>query len=162
MKIGELTGGQAIQEGSDVLKKKTSVGSSEFQDLLTEELNTKTGSEKDSGIALEGIDPMNIPVSMYPQWNGSVHADNTVGGGMTAEAVLSLSANLDAIERSIGDSKGNLKTIDRMLESLSREAEGFEKNIASLSDEHPLRQLGEQLSVLAYVESVKWKRGDYS
>jgi len=158
MKVREITEGQTIQEGLDVSKKKASVGSKGFQDLLVEELNTTTGSEKDDGMALQGIGPMNVPVSMYSHLNGSFDDHDR---GMTTEAIQSLSENLDDIERSIGDGKANLETVDKMIERLSREAEGFRESVDGLPAEHPLRQAGDQLSVLAYVESVKWRRGDY-
>ena len=160
MKIRELTEGQAIQEGRDVSKKKTSVGSKDFQALLVEELNTKTGSEEDDRMALQSIGSMNVPVSMYPQLSGPFdsYGEDTE---MTTQAVQALSGSLEDIERAIGEGKGSLETVNKMIEKLSEEAEGFKESVDLLPAEHPLKQAGDQLSVLAYVESVKWKRGDY-
>lgn len=162
MKVQELTGGPAIQKGSDVAREKASVKSNAFQDLLTEELDRKTDLEKDEGISLGGAGVMNAPVGMYSESSAAIYAykgDDDMG--MTTDAIHSLSGGLDVIDRSIGSGDASLKTVGEMIERLSQEAEGFRKGVDRLPSDHPLRQLSDQVGVLAYVESVKWKRGDY-
>lgn len=161
MRVGELTGGQAVQKGSDVSREKTSVKSSDFSNLLAEELDKKIETDKNDGMTLEASVPMNI-VQRYPELSS---ASLSLGGGndplVARNAVDRLSGSLDDIEHSIGHGKASLKTVGEMIEKLSQEAQSLQKEVGRLPSDHPLRQVGDQLNVLAYVESVKWKRGDY-
>jgi hypothetical protein len=35
------------------------------------------------------------------------------------------------------------------------------ESLKELPEEHPLRRIADELNILTYVESVKWRRGDY-
>lgn len=163
MKINELGAGQAIQKEQEISRKKAPAASRDFQDLLTQELDTKTDGAKDNGMALEGMGPVNGSLSIYPQISSAV-SDSTKDSATSVEGLAagSLSGSLGDIERSIGGGKASLKVVDGTIEKLSEQADSFQKSVGGLPADHPLREVGDQLSSLAYVESVKWKRGDYT
>ena len=162
MKIQELVGGQTIQKGSGVPGEKASAKSNEFQELLIEELARKTDTEKDEGVTPGSTGPVNAPVTIYTESSTSIYARNGNDClAMPTDAVDSLSGGLEAIDRAMGSGSASLKMMGRMIEKLSLEAEGFRKDVNQLSADHPLKELSDQIGVLAYVESVKWKRGDY-
>jgi len=161
MKVDELTGGQTIRKELDVSREKRPVKSNQFQDLLVEELDAKIGSGKDDGMAPVGVGSMNVPVGFYPGLKGAIEIPQDDGPRYTAVAVQSLEGSLDDLGRSLGDGKAGLKTVDRTIQNLSHEAGNLQKSVDQLPADHPMRQLSNELSVLAYVESVKWKRGDY-
>jgi hypothetical protein len=53
------------------------------------------------------------------------------------------------------------RKVDDAISLLSAEADKMQNNVTRLPDDHPLRQIAAETSVLATVESMKWKRGDY-
>jgi hypothetical protein len=78
-------------------------------------------------------------------------------------------------EPSIEDAIGSLKHLETMLnkpmlnslsagksiEAIEEAAEKLQQGVQSLPAGHPVRQIADELKVLAHVESVKWNRGDY-
>jgi hypothetical protein len=51
--------------------------------------------------------------------------------------------------------------IEEALNSLQRESERLSSLAEGVPPGNPLLQLEQDLSVLSYVESIKWQRGDY-
>lgn len=161
MKIGELTRGEAIGKDLDVPKTRKSVKSEEFQNLLVEELGAKMESGANCGRVSEFAGPGNMPVALYPGLNTFRAGEELSGSRGASGAVHTLSRGLGEIHGAISEGKTSPRELEKMLTKLTREAEDFENSVGGLSSDHPLRQVSEQLNVLAYVESVKWKRGDY-
>ncbi len=55
----------------------------------------------------------------------------------------------------------NLQTINQLLTNLGQTADEVLQSTSSLQEDHPVRRLAQEARVLAYVESIKWRRGDY-
>lgn len=53
------------------------------------------------------------------------------------------------------------KEIASLIEQIGAQAAGLDEQLKSLPPGHQLRNMGEELKVTAYMESIKWKRGDY-
>jgi len=55
----------------------------------------------------------------------------------------------------------DLDAVAQALTNLGQTADEIVHRTQSLAENHPVRRLAEEARVLAYVESVKWRRGDY-
>jgi hypothetical protein len=158
MKIGEITEKQSIQRSQDVSQEKRSAKSEDFKTLFENELNLPAGpaqivpKEMESSVAMAG------GVDLSSIWNASVLRNDTPEAFSAARDV---GERLEQMSRLIDDGSGSLKRIDEMINALSKESETLREGVKNLPEDHPLRKAGDELSVLAYVESVKWQRGDY-
>jgi hypothetical protein len=68
---------------------------------------------------------------------------------------------LDEMERLLGDSTVTPKTVGQVIDQLTDQTEALRHTMESLPEDHPLQELGNEVTVLATVESIKWDRGDY-
>jgi UDP-N-acetyl-D-mannosaminuronate dehydrogenase len=68
---------------------------------------------------------------------------------------------LDQMERLLGDSTVTPKTVSQVIDQLTDEAEELRHTMETLPADHPLQDLGNEVTVLATVETIKWDRGDY-
>ncbi|MDR1657238.1 MAG: hypothetical protein LBT47_06750 [Deltaproteobacteria bacterium] len=94
----------------------------------------------------------------------------TSQAGQTAAPLSSLSAGdevggvLDLLEQymaALGDPQKTLKEIAPLAEDLSREASKLDQLAAGLKSSDPLKQITNDTAVLAAVEALKFRRGDF-
>ncbi len=81
--------------------------------------------------------------------------------GRSADGVGRILDALETLEQAFTDSSKTGKNIDEQLQGIQRELSLLNPLLEELPQAHPLRTLGEELNILAHVESVKWNRGDY-
>ena len=157
MKIGK-TGNQAITEAlTTVGTDKAESKGIDFSGLLDDELqagnNTPAGasSQTDPMAALGGF-----------SW---VPAEAQSSSGASASQANAVASSLDTLQ-SLGESLSNtstsLKDVQGLLTQFSQDAKNAQDRTAALPEDHPLRQISNEMNVLSYVESVKWQRGDYA
>jgi hypothetical protein len=53
------------------------------------------------------------------------------------------------------------KQIASLIEQIGAQTAGLDEQVKSLPTGHQLKDVAEELKVMAYMESIKWKRGDY-
>ena len=53
------------------------------------------------------------------------------------------------------------KEINALIEQINAQTAGLDDKMSGLPADHQLRDMAEELKVTAYMESLKWKRGDY-
>ncbi len=53
------------------------------------------------------------------------------------------------------------KAINSLIEQINAQTAGLDEKLSGLPADHKLRGMAEDLKVTAYMESLKWKRGDY-
>lgn len=155
MKTMEVGGQLAVQATTEMREKKAGTADSDFSALLDGELaagsDTAAGTTASVG-AVDSITRSEIP-------------DLTVAGvtecSTLADAIEMQLGRLEEVGNSLQNEGVDLKTVDAMLTNLGEEAKSLDSSLESLPEEHPLRQIGDELNVLTYVESVKWNRGDY-
>jgi hypothetical protein len=75
--------------------------------------------------------------------------------------VQAMENTLSDIEASLAAVNGEPKGIESIIQSLTREAEALKSEFGSISSTSPLGNIAGELEILAYVESIKWSRGDY-
>jgi hypothetical protein len=81
--------------------------------------------------------------------------------GPLEQAVAATIGQLDRVEQLLQSPAASPKKLDEVINSLSSEAEKLQTSLGDLSNDHPLHQIATETAVLAAVESIKWKRGDY-
>jgi len=79
-----------------------------------------------------------------------------------SETLGAVVENLDRLARELESPCAiRPKRAEALLQSLSTEADRLGEETRSLPEGHPLRRISDELRIMAYVESVKWNRGDY-
>jgi hypothetical protein len=155
MKISEI---KSCIAGSELKKAKPAEGSpGEFSRLLAEE-SGKTG-EAIGGVG-SGMEPVALPSagSFLPAGLGKDFS----GGYLKVDRDLEGCINrLEKLQLALQNPKGDLKSIEAAINDLNVSAVGLQESVADLPEKHLLRRMADELSILAHVESIKYRRGDY-
>jgi hypothetical protein len=69
--------------------------------------------------------------------------------------------SLGQVEQFLHDARVTPKTVDDAVHRLTAQAAELRHATETMPADHPLHQIADEVSVLATVESIKWKRGDY-
>ena len=159
MKIDETLISQAVEKSDQSSGQAKGLKSDDaFASLLQGEVESagKTG-DQDGGVC--------DTASLAGLW--SLQAPSVQGAGKTSqtssEAVSSLNTvldGLDSLQNALQGTKSP-KEINSLIEQINQQAAGLDTQMSGLPDDSPLRGLAEETKVTAYMESMKWKRGDY-
>ncbi len=68
---------------------------------------------------------------------------------------------LETLEVAFTHSATTPRNIEQQLQGIHRELSQLKPLLEELPEGHPLQTMGEELQILAHVESIKWNRGDY-
>ncbi|MEJ5347434.1 MAG: hypothetical protein WHS46_01920 [Desulfosoma sp.] len=90
-----------------------------------------------------------------------IAAGSSQTSSLLLEAVSGTLDQLLAVCSKSSEASANLQTINQLLTNLGQTADEILQSTSFLQDDHPVRRLAQEASVLAYVESIKWRRGDY-
>jgi hypothetical protein len=155
MKISEI---KHCGTDSELKKTKQAEGTpGEFTRLLAEE-SEKMG-ETVGGVG-SGMQPVSIAsVGDYlPLGVGRGYSDEYHRAEFGVEGTIN---RLEKLQLALQDSKGGLKSVESAIGDLAVGAGELQESVASLPEKHLLRQMADELSILAHVESIKYRRGDY-
>jgi hypothetical protein len=150
MKIDEIGKQQAIEGNSDAGKKKCSQPDNAFANLLQDEI---------SGVEETGTDPVaNLSSIQNVLGIGMMPMDAELSGQVSAvEDTLS---QLDSLKDTLQTSTSP-KQADGIFDQINSTVADLQTKLSSLPEDHPLKAMADELDVTTYMESVKWKRGDY-
>ena len=158
MKINEISTKDYVRSNEPESGDKTSVKSDKFKNFLVGELEVQStrsvidsGGQSNTGEVAEALPTALLFGIDEPQNNLAE----------TGSAVEQLRSGLDNILQVLERQNAPLKTLENTITSLSKEAENLTACVGELGDDSALKGLSDELNVLAYVESMKWKRGDY-
>jgi hypothetical protein len=155
MKITEI---KQCNSGLELQKAKLADGSpSEFNRLLAEE-SGKVGEAAravDGGTELGALSPL-ARFHLSPVQND--FSDQYQKAELAVEGAI---YRLEQLQMALQDPQGGLKNVASAIGDLCTGAEGLQQSVASLPEGHFLRQMADELAVMAHVESVKYRRGDY-
>jgi len=155
MKILEI---KPCDPGSEPKPAKPADGRpGEFSRLLAEE-SEKMG-EAVRG-AESGMELMTLP-SIVDFRLSAVRNDFSEESRTAELAVEGTLDRLEELQSALQDPKGGLKHVATAIGDLTSAAAELQGRVTGLPQDHPLRQMADELSVLACVESVKYRRGDY-
>jgi hypothetical protein len=158
MKIQEI----GVQQQAGVTQARTGVrepgaAAEAFASVLDEAL-TATGAQTATGaLAASGTaqQPDSVAALLLSDISGTEAQKSCL------DAVESAMGKIETVSTMLGQQNVDAKAVDALLGAAKSEAEGLQEKLSALPESHPLRQIGEELNVLAYTESMKWQRGDY-
>jgi hypothetical protein len=158
MKINEASINEYIRRNELESKEKPSVKSDNFRNLLVDELDSQASSATvdSSGESVVVELAETLPTVLLLGIEESQNVLSEAGS-----AVSQLNSGLDSILRKLDQQDISLNTLESVVSSLSAEAENLSAYAGEIADQSALKGLSDELNVLAYVESVKWQRGDY-
>lgn len=150
MKIGNIWGQQPVQENPEIGSQSRPEQDGSFAALLEAEMG---GGVREAGADRIAISEMQGLSALAPLTGAT-----DLSGGISAieEALSGLDSLQDALL-----SNGSAREVDAIAYRLDAGVLDLQDRLESLPEDHPLRRLGEEINVAAYMESVKWKRGDY-
>jgi len=154
VKINEIGGQQGVGIVRNPGRDKTS--GADFKALLDDELKDDPEGATVSGAESFGLSGILPTRGVSPVESARFDLDP-----QALSAVQKGIESLEGLEKAIGGGAVSPKKIDEMVSSLSSEMRGLGASLDKLPQDHPSRQMGAELQVVAHVESVKWKRGDY-
>jgi hypothetical protein len=154
MKINDITGSKNIPFKADTSRDIDSTRG-EFGRFLEQELITE------STAPTQGEAPVEIGDSISGIFSISSIAGLDSSETMTADTLDQTISRLENVEQRLQDGSATPKEIEEAIGSLSEKVKGLQETLQTLPEDHPLRQIGNELSVLTSVESVKWSRGEY-
>jgi hypothetical protein len=155
MKINEISKFYPIEKaGSDPIKRANSKEEGDFDRVLGHELDSGSSIRSQACSVQIGIEQLSRPPFLQ---NTSVSESES----MMADSVDSTLVQFERIEERLCRGDATPRAIDRSISSLLDSAGSLAEELKALPEEHPLRQIGNELNILAHVESLKWQRGEY-
>lgn len=141
---GVLRGAQKTQ--------RSGTGVTSFDDLLHQEMGGLAGN-------------MAVPATGALEGHGiSMTQGPTANAWAASPAMQAMGGALERLAAVCSNAFGgsvDLHAMGQMLTDLGQAAEEVLERTQTLQDDHPVRRMAQEARVLAYVESIKWRRGDY-
>jgi hypothetical protein len=155
MKISEIKQcdiGRELQQ-----TKPNESASAEFNRLLTEE----TGKLAEAAGPIGGVAQLGALTSVTPFQLAPVLNDFSDYYQQAELAVEGAIYRMESLQSALQNPGTGLKSVGAAVDDLTAEVGELQQKVACLPENHLLRQMADELAVLAHVESVKYRRGDY-
>ncbi|MFZ2448137.1 MAG: hypothetical protein WAW37_17405 [Syntrophobacteraceae bacterium] len=151
MKIGDIWQPQTIQGDPENLKPKAGAPEGDFAALLRDEITGAGGAVPSSDVS--ELTPTAV-IPCITEIAGNTQASDGIA------AIEDVIAKLQSLEQALqGDASP--KQVDLIVAKIGDAAAKLREKTDSLPGNDSLRDISEEVSVAAYMESVKWRRGDY-
>jgi hypothetical protein len=150
MKIDELLRIQPSRQNPQI-QKRGAVGANDFAALLKDEMSNV--GETEDGAAVSRLNCL----SGVPEL-AQTTSDPALAGRISA--IENVIARLDTLDKALSDDSVSPKKIDCIIQEIGQAAAQLQESVEGLSG-GPLAGMSQEVNVLAYMEAVKWRRGDY-
>ena len=156
MRIDETLKQQAIQESQQSAGQKGVSSDDAFALLLQSAIS---GSQAEVASESAVCEPGGVtgPLGIQSLIPGSAQTSEL---SQAISALDSTLTQLDSLKDAIQENKSP-KEINSLIEQINAQTAGLDDKISGLPADHQLRGMTEELKVAAYMESLKWRRGDY-
>uniref|UniRef100_A0A832A1R3 Uncharacterized protein n=1 Tax=Desulfacinum infernum TaxID=35837 RepID=A0A832A1R3_9BACT len=154
MKIESLQNLSGIVQEENRQAGRTGPAGASFQQLLNEAV--AAGVQPESGLQGPAGSDLSVSSAVGASMPNETKAMPPMMGAL--DGALGQLATLCA---QAGQAPLDLNALAQALGNLGQTADEIVRHTQSLAESHPARRLAEEARVLAYVESVKWRRGDY-
>ncbi|UQZ88284.1 hypothetical protein C4J81_03300 [Deltaproteobacteria bacterium Smac51] len=145
---------RSLQNSGDANKLKEDLG---FSRLLEEKSQAAPATaENATGASVANMMNNSGLVGMIMANKGVSEVRNT-----PQQQLESTLDKLDQYASALGDSSKTLKDIEPLAEDMRKAAGQLSETSSKLSDDDPMKGLTNEAAVLATVEAMKFKRGDY-
>ncbi len=155
MRIDEIQSQQAVQESEQSKGPHSGTSDDAFALLLQSEM-TGPGAETAPSDAI--CAPISVPGLGIQAL--SANSAQTAQLSQTISAVNDVLTQFDSLKNALQQT-GSPKEINALIEQINAQAADLDGKTSSLPADHKLRDIAEELKVTAYMESTKWRRGDY-
>ena len=155
MKITPTTDLGSAEKVRDAGRSVRTVG--EFGRVFQEELSQRASTSQDVTQQASKISPLST-MPVIPFSLDQIPVKETAKVERAVETTLD---GLGQVEQLLQDARATPKTVNDAVQRLTAQAEGLRRAMETMPADHPLHQIADEVSVLATVESIKWKRGDY-
>ncbi len=156
MRLNEIQNDQAIRQSRQLTGQKSTGTDSAFNLLLQSEI-AGSGAQAVSNDAVSGTQELSSPLSIQALIPTGVQAPEVSHALGALDGALT---QLDSLSNALLQNKSP-KEINSLLEQMNATAAGLDDKMSALPSDHQLKGVAEELKVTTYMESVKWKRGDY-
>lgn len=157
MKIDAISVKQRPEALQETPRQGRTEGRSAFESLLDQEIGAAANTPAtDLDVSRTGDIAKNAAIytaSPLPSISRVSEADY---GHIT-----SLESRLSQVHSLLDSAAGNPRKLESVIQMLAKESESLSSEVSSLPGHHPLKAVAEEFELLAYVESIKWQRGDY-
>jgi hypothetical protein len=155
MKVSQTT--ETSGSGKTQNARRTDKTGEDFTRVFQEELSQATEPKKAASNELLMTQLQSAARLPFAVLNG-------IQGHAASQVETKLDTTIEQLER-VGQMLHNpavsSRKVDDAINLLSAEAGKLQNEVERLPGDHPLRQIATETSILATVESMKWKRGDY-
>lgn len=157
MKIDDISGKQYVDLQRETTRQGRTEQKDAFEMLLEQEIGAaqKTSDTSETSPEPQGISGISS-VFATPFAPSITSLDSEQPGLLTSADEL-----LSRIESALSAAEGKPRKLESIVQSLSADAESLKSKLGSIPDGHPMKTVANELEILAYVESIKWNRGDY-
>lgn len=153
MKVDDILTKQLVTTNPAESKEKSASGNKGFKELLDDEVGLQATAK---GTSTSNATPVTLQTaSLFPIVSLQEQNSNA------ATSITSICQDLDQLLEGLENSDPNLKALENAIASLSSKATDLNELAEELREDSNLKKLSDELNVLSYVESIKWKRGDY-
>ena len=153
MKVDDILTKQLVTTNLTESKEKSTSGNKGFKELLDDEVGLHATSK---GTSTGNPTPVTLQTaSLFPIVSLQEQNSNT------ATSITNICQDLDQLLEGLESSDPNLRALENAISSLSSKASDLKGLAEELPEDSNLKTLSDELNVLSYVESIKWKRGDY-
>ncbi len=150
MKIDDLLKVQSEVQNSRC-EKRGDVRKNDFSALLQDEMASI--DDADGTGPISSLDSLSGVPGLDPESADPALADRI-------SAVDNVITRLDTIDKALNDNTASPKKLDGIIQELGEAAARLHKSVEGLSSS-PLADMSQEVNVLAYMEAVKSRRGDY-
>ena len=156
MKIDETLNQQAVQESQQSTGQKTVSSDDAFATLLQSEIS---GPQSDAAgdSAVYGSGGISGPLGIQSLISNSAQTPEV---SQAISALDSALTQLDSLKNAL-QKNVSPKEVNSLIEQVNVQTAGLDEKMSGLPADHQLRDMADDLKVTAYMESLKWKRGDY-
>ena len=156
MRLDEIQNNQAIQQSRQLTGQK-SAGTDNAFDLLLQNEISGSGAEAVPNDAVSGPQDISGPLSIHALIPSGVQPPEVSQALGALDGALT---QLDSLSNALLQNKSP-KEINSLLEQVNATTSGLDDKMSGLPSDHQLKGVAEELKVTTYMESLKWKRGDY-
>jgi hypothetical protein len=155
MKVSHTTETSASEKTQNA--RRTDKAGEDFTRVFQEELNQATESSKAASNEML-VTPLQSAAHIPFAVLNSVQMHDASQVEMAVDTTIE---QLERVSEMLHNPAVSSRKVDDAITMLSAEASKLQNDVNRLPGDHPLRQIATETSILATVESLKWKRGDY-
>lgn len=157
MKIDDISGKQRLDLSQEPVRQGRMEPKDGFGTILENEMRSESSITEAMGGPARALETPERPVFLTDALGLTL---SPIGVG-SVDQIKEAEDTLSRLEVSLAAASGDPKRLESILQCLPAQAESLKSRTGDLANSHPLKSVADEFEILAYVESVKWSRGDY-